>query len=816
MGSLILEDGHALELIHHLPSSSINLVGRQTELSEIVALLADPSCRLVTLLGPGGIGKTRLALEVAHLLAASDEQAHHFAEGVCMVLLQPLTSPEFAVYAIAETLDFQFHSSDDPTEQLLQYLRHKTMLLVMDNFEHLLEASALVSDILAAAPGVKILSTSRERLNLHEEWVYEVRGLAFPAGEAEADIENYSAVQLFVQSARRVQSGFVLLPSQYAAVWRICRMVGGSPLGIELAAAWVRVLPCDEIAAELERSLDILKTPIRNVPARHRTIRAAFEPTWERLSEEEQRVFKRLSIFRGGFSREGAQAVAQASLPVLSALIDKSLLQVNANGTYDIHELLRQYGEEKLNEVAAEMEQVQQHYCSYYAKFLRDRWHYLGGECAKEVFEEIDHELENIRVFWQLAIQRHAFSEIDAAADTLWLYYDTRSRYQEGERVFSQALTLVEQHGQHRKLQSKLMAGCGAFCTSLSRYERGKALLEASLVLLDRIDAPQDRALILLELGRTQTFLVGTLIPRHYFEESIAICRAIDDKLGLARALDWLACILCAEGRVIESKSICEEGIAICKEIGCQWGLAIGYKTMCSISLILKEYEAARQYALESLALYRDVGVPWGIALSLLLLAHAIAEIGDPEEAQRFAIQGLGISFELQLGDFYILEGLAVIAKLWFDQGMADRALELLAVFRTHTLTIEYPAYWELMNQLKASFSAEQFAAITERSKTIDIYATGKTVWEELSQTIKDTVSLPVPASNQALVDPLTEREFEILCLVAEGLSNREIAGRLFLSVGTVKWYVNQIYNKLQVGGRVQAIARAKELHLLA
>lgn len=237
---------------YNLPTHAIPLIGRAEELSQITALLHDPACRLLTLIGLGGIGKTRLALEAAH----------QFPAPVHFVPLQPLSSPDFLISAMADALGLRFHSGNDPKRQLLDYLREKSWLLVLDNFEHLLDGAALLSEILTYAPGVRLLVTSRERLNLVEEWVLDVEGLAYPPSENVTDPERYSAVELFVQHARRAKVSFALTDTSRPAVVRICRLVDGMPLGIELAASWVRVLSCQAIADEIARSLDILETPV--------------------------------------------------------------------------------------------------------------------------------------------------------------------------------------------------------------------------------------------------------------------------------------------------------------------------------------------------------------------------------------------------------------------------------------------------------------------------------------------------------------------------------------------------------------------------
>ena len=330
-----------------LPTPATPFLGREVELAQIAERLADPSCRLLTLLGPGGIGKTRLALQVA--------VGHQpvFADGVAYVSLAGLEAGDRLeanlasdlASALAGALNAPFRDSEDAQSQLAAVLRPLELLLVVDNFEHLTGAAELLADLLAAAPRCKLLVTSRQQLDLLEEWVYELQGLPLPTGAAD---EENSALALFERSARRSSHAFVLDAANREAAVQICRLVGGMPLAIELAAGWVRLLSCGEIAAEVSRSLDVLAASQRNIPERHRSMRAVFDYSWRLLSAEEQAVLAALSLFAGGFGRDGALAVARAGLPMLMALAAKSLVQRMDAGRYMLHELVRQYAQERL------------------------------------------------------------------------------------------------------------------------------------------------------------------------------------------------------------------------------------------------------------------------------------------------------------------------------------------------------------------------------------------------------------------------------------------------------------------------------------
>ncbi len=265
-----------------LPPLPSALIGREADLADLASLLADPDCRLLTLVGQGGIGKTHLALQVAI------DQVGLYCDGVAFVPLAALDAAEHLVFTLAAALNYRFHDSADPEQQLLDMLREKELLLVLDNMEHLLEAADFLARILHHAPGVTLLLTSRERLNLREEWVYELEGLDYPAEGLEGSWQACSSVALFVERARRVERRFDLGEQRAPAVARICRLVEGMPLAVELAAAWMRLRTPEEVAANIERNLDALRASARNVPARHASLHAVFEHSWQLLNADEQ------------------------------------------------------------------------------------------------------------------------------------------------------------------------------------------------------------------------------------------------------------------------------------------------------------------------------------------------------------------------------------------------------------------------------------------------------------------------------------------------------------------------------------------------
>ena len=404
---------------HNLPIQPNPFIGRQRELAEIARLLADPSLRLLTILAPGGMGKTRLSL------AAAERQLRHFKDGVFFVPLAPLGSPHDIVTTIAEHIGFVFFGENPPAQQLVNFLKDREMLLVLDNFEHLLDGAELVNAIIQSTPDIKIIVTSRERLNLSGETVYSLRGLEFPTWETPDDALEYDAVKLFMQSANRVRADFELHTDDLDFLARICRLTAGMPLGIELAAGWVDVLSLEQIAREIQRGIDILETDMRDLPERHRSLRATFEQTWRRLTSDEQAIFARLSVFRGGFTLESAEAVASANLRHLRKLAQKSLIQIETNERYALHELLRQFGEGKLT-ATDELPDIQAKHAQYFADFMATCQRDSKSEKHMEAFHLIEAEFENVRVAWQYFVKTGAWEQLPKFLHSLFFYADLR------------------------------------------------------------------------------------------------------------------------------------------------------------------------------------------------------------------------------------------------------------------------------------------------------------------------------------------------------------------------------------------------------
>ncbi|MCB0210432.1 MAG: tetratricopeptide repeat protein [Anaerolineae bacterium] len=660
-----------------VPSPATPMVNRTDELKQVADFFRRPGYRLMTLVGPGGIGKTRLALEAAWQVKETDaDNLIEFSHGIYFVALESLSSADFLVTTLADALDFSFYSGGDPAEQLLNYLREKEMLLVLDNLEHLLSApetgldgAALIDQILMNAPQVKILTVSRERLNLLDEQLLPIHGLALPAlpddrpatsrltvGDvAWQKTQENSAVQLFMQRAKAVVPAFEPSTEDRVAIIQICRLVEGIPLAIELAATWLRVLTCGEIVTEIRNNLDFLTTSLRNVPERQRSVRAVFDYSWRLLSGEEQRVFRQLAVFRGGFRREAAEAVVGASLGLLLSLIDKSLLQRMESGRFERHHLLWQYALDKLEELPAEKAEAEDRHGAYFADFLAQRTTALQGGNQRAALAEINADIENVRICWQWAIERGRWAAVEQALESLFHFYDIRSGFKEGAEAFERAASALEKSGDTAAsaanpiVWGKLLARQGWFVFQLGQYEPAIELLHHSLEILRQAGDAARPALAfpLNYLGAAHRHLGEYQLAEEHLVECLEICREIKDRFGEGVALTILGQAAYLKGDYEQARQLCQESLAIKRAIGDHRGITFALHILGQVAFSVDAYSEAKRSFEESLAICQAIGDDRGIALSLSYLGDVLQKLGEYPGARQLYQESLAIFEEI-------------------------------------------------------------------------------------------------------------------------------------------------------------------------
>jgi len=666
---------------HHLPAPSTALVGREPELLALAERCADPGCRLLTLVGPGGVGKTRLALEVAR------GQVENFPQGVWLVALASLSSPELLPEALASALGVTPYSTEALPAQLLRHLRNQHLLLVLDNFEHLSDGAPFLAEVLAAARHVKLLVTSREQLNLRGEWVFPVEGLSLPSGDTVADLAGSGAAQLFAQCARRVRPDFKLDGADRAAVAAICRMVAGLPLGLELAAAWLPVLSPAEIAQEIEHSLDFLVAELRDLSERHHSLRAVFDQSWRLLDDAERSAFRRLSGLRGGFTRAAAEAVAGAALGDLARLTAKSLLYRTADGRYQLHDLLRQYGEGKLRANPDEDQPTRERHATYYLTFLAAREAALKSQAQLSALDEITAEMENIRAAWEWAIHAGKADLIASAIDTFWLFSEVRGRYAEAERSFRLAVQMLDAAPPHLTSGAlalgKALACLGSWHMRMGEPQVLQALGARSLALLRPLNAQREIAFTLNMLAAAAHVQGAYTDERRLLQESIRLGQASGDRWIMGFSLNDLGLVVFLLGDASQARRLCADSLALFQAMGDPRGQAFALHNLGLIMSQLGELAAAEPLLRQSLTLWRLQNHRWGVATTLIRLGAVARARGDTLSAR--ACWREAIQVGLEVGTWpTVLEALVEMAALLHAEGAGAFAASLAQAAHEH------------------------------------------------------------------------------------------------------------------------------------
>lgn len=698
---------------NNLPAQTTAFVGREREMSEIVSQLVQPTVRLMTLVGPGGMGKTRLALEAAQ--ARTDA----FPDGAWFVSLAALASAAAIAPSIATALGLS--ARGDSTQAVLQFLRNKRLLLILDNFEHLLSDSEtpswgrrtsrteqtrgvdLVAEILSVAPNVQVIVTSRERLNLHAEHVYVVQGLDYPrpgdnTPAASSDWVagmSASAVRLFVQSARRAQPDFRLDERNSPAVLRVCELVRGMPLGIELAAAWAASLTPDAIAAEIERSADFLAADWRDMPARQRSMRAVFDSSWKLLDAAEREALARLSVFRGGCTREAAQAVAGTSLHVLAKLVHKSLVRQTESGRLEVHELLRQFAAEQLArpDTSSERAEVEARHGAFYLAFAAAREQRLARNEPREATAEITAEIDNIRQAWGWASDHARVVELDRSAYALWQFYGFAGLAQEGAQMFQQAVERLRADNislskAGQRLLGRLLAFQASHLIALGKHAQALSIAQEAVSLSQASAGLDGEALGVMVQGQALRRNGDSLQAYALLRRAVDLARQ-HQRDGMSselladvewRANGWLCSIaLSPMLDYAAAQRYAEERLRVCTTLNKPHGQMVALTDLVDVAIAIGDLPAAQQRSEQVLDLARALQSRWGERVGCSERAHIASLQGDYTTACELTKRALAICRQTgeateeataltRLGRLNTLMGNHRLAREWFDQ----------------------------------------------------------------------------------------------------------------------------------------------------
>lgn len=671
---------------NNLYPPSTPFVGRKRELNELDDWLSSPAVRLINIVGTGGIGKTRLAVMTAsqQLTATLDAQTvmPRFPDGIYFINLSPPRNEEDIVPGIIHAVHLKLERAQQTERtqemgqstqmQLLNYLRDKRMLLIMNNYEHLLSGTRILVEILRAAPAVHILVTSRERLQLHGEQVYPLQGLNFPITADlpldASDWPNYPAVQLFLQSAQRIRPNFDIREDEWAFVGQICQWVEGLPLGLELAASWVDMMSLADIVAELHNSLDFLETELRDLPARHRSMRTVFDSTWRRLNASEQAVLPALSVLEDGFSRVAAQQITGASLRLLSNLVNKSLLRYSqSQDQFEIHGLVRQYAVDKLTEDGEWETAVRDKHTTYYCQWLHRQNNVLKGAQQQSALEEIDIAGDNVRAAWDWAVRRKQWSLLAAGLESLAYFYWWRGRLNHGVAIGKRLVSAITHNQsipvwltQSNKdattslLLASTLSWLGLFAHQTGQAEWATQLLDDSIAMLDTLDSTPDvqavHAFAILQTGYNQSTHDHKL-AHVAFKKCLQLYESLGDRSGKAAALYALGRTEGRLGAFPQAKQLLIQSQHIFHELGDQRGLADVASLLCRIAIFTGQLDEAVSLGQESVSIVESMGLRLELKKGVLALAVQLRG----EVAAGAAMQQQSFEAELRRGIRYAL-----------------------------------------------------------------------------------------------------------------------------------------------------------------
>lgn len=678
-------------LANNLPVQWTSFIGREKEIEEVRSLLA--KTRLLTLTGSGGCGKTRLALQVAA------ELIEGYSDGVWLVELGALSDPAFVPQQVATALGLREAPGRTLVQTVTDYLLPKAALLLLDNCEHLIEAcTPLVDTLLRTCPHLRILATSREALRITGEQIYRTPSLSTPDQASlpkeqralAGVVSKYAAVRLFVDRAQLQRSDFVLTHQNITAVAELCSRLDGIPLAIELAAARVKMLSVEQIAARVADRFRLLTGGSRTALPRQQTLRAAMDWSYDLLSESERRLLNRLSVFAGGWRLEsveqvcGEEGVEEEVLDLLSGLVDKSLVfseEEEGATRYRLLETVRQYSREWLGKTEEEAEFRDRHQ-AFFLALAEEAVPHLTGPEQGVWLERLEAEHDNLRAALEWCQTEQGRTEAGLRlAGSLWRFWWTRGYLSEGRK---QLMALLSHPGGQDRTRARANAliGAGVLASTQGDNEVARTLYDESLTIFREADNPGGMALALSGLGNLAYVQGDNANARAHYEQCLAIQQEMGASYGIANSLNSLGNVACSQGDYAAAQSYLEESLAIFREVGNPGGMALALRNLGNVAFAQGDYAAAQSYQKESLAIFRELDDLRGTADSLSNLGNAAYAQGDYEVARAYGEESLAISREIgnrkniadslnHLGNVASAQDNFEVARALYEEGLA-------------------------------------------------------------------------------------------------------------------------------------------------
>jgi predicted ATPase/DNA-binding CsgD family transcriptional regulator len=789
-------DGPGVEAARRclLPTPPTPLIGRDRERGAAGSQLRRAEVRLLTLTGAGGVGKTRLALAVAGDLLAT------FEDGVFFVDLAPIVDPALVSSVIAGVLEVGETARQPLVETLVDHLRGRSLLLLLDNFEQVLVAAPLLTDLLSACPALKVLVTSRAALRLSGEHEFPVPPLELPDPKHLPDLKalsQYEAVTLFIQRARAARPDFQVTSANAPAIAELCARLDGLPLAIELAAARIKLLSPQALLARLGRRLDLLTGGARDLPVRQQTLRATIDWSYDLLEPDERVLFARLGAFVRGCTLEAVEAVCLPGedrplevLDGLALLVDRSLLRqvegVQGEPRFGMLEIIREYAAERL-EASGEAETLRRRHAEYFLSLAEQAAPELLGPQQSNWLERLEREHDNLRAALGWALERGAEALGLPLVAALGRFWAVRGHLSEGQEWLERALSRWT--GGRAPARAGALSAAGHLAYIRSEYERAVLLHDQSLQLQRALGDHAGVALSLHNLGRVAHYRREYERAAALYDESLAIRRELGDMRGVALSLNSAAVLARDRGDDARARVLYEESLALFRELGDTWGVGLLLNNLARVERDQQNWERTAELCSESLALFQDLGDRHGIAWVLSNLAIVAQRRGALEESGQLhgAAEGL-------------------------RQSLGSSSLSLSPGERVN--------YEAAVASTRARLGEEAFGQATAAGLAMSLEQVVEVALKSLAPAesghARQAPPGAAPSAAEREMSPLTRREREVAALVAQGWTDRQIAETLVITEGTVGVHLNNIFTKLDLHSRAQLAVWAAERGLVS